>query len=124
MDRDFPYSWGMVPRPSVDSAKPPESSKVVAANLRKLMRAQGNEELSSNPKLGKKTGLGASAISRLVNGHNATLETVDRVAEAFGLAGWQLLIPNLDPTNPPVVQMSAKEADLYRKLKALMKETT
>lgn len=119
MDNVLAYSSAMADRPQMDKPALTPSAWVVSANLKKLMDV--TPELNSNPKLGKKTGLGASAVSRLLNGHNATLETVDRVAEAFGLPGWQLLIPNLDPGNLPVVQ-SAKEVELYRKLKQLVKE--
>jgi transcriptional regulator with XRE-family HTH domain len=108
----------MSDRPLLDKPDLTPSAWIVSANLKKLMGS--NEELGSNPKLGKKTGLGASAISRVLNGHNATLETVDRIGKAFGLPGWQLLIPDLDPGNLPVIQ-SAKEVELYRRLRELVK---
>jgi transcriptional regulator with XRE-family HTH domain len=97
------------------------SARTLAVNLRALMAA--TPELGSNPKLGAKTKLGVSAISRLVNGHNATIETLDRLAEAFQLQVWQLLMPGLDPKNLPVVQpVTQKERELYERFKEVAKE--
>ncbi len=98
----------------------PTSAVVLAQNVNALMAH--SPEFASNPTLGKKAGLAPSAISRLRNGHNATLETIDKVAAVFGLQSWHLLLPGLDVQNPPVVQISAKEAELYRKLRELVKE--
>lgn len=122
MDRVFPYACVVADTPDMDTDESSHSTEsVLAVNLKALMAA--HPELGSNPKLGKKTGLGASGISRLVNGHNASLKTVDALAEAFGLHAWQLLVPHLDPKNPPVVQpVSEKERALYERFKEVAKE--
>lgn len=41
------------------------------------------------------------------------------MGRAFDLHGWQMLIPELDPRNPPVVIMSVAERDFYRRLEEL-----
>lgn len=120
MDRVFPYPLWMGHRADLDEAVQ-GSARTLAVNLRALMSA--TPELGSNPKLGQKTGLGVSAISRIVNGHNATLETLDKLAKAFELEVWQLMLPGLDPKNHPVVQpVSAKERELYERFKEVAKE--
>jgi transcriptional regulator with XRE-family HTH domain len=126
MDRVFTYSPEMASRGSPDDEEKPVASptaQLLAENLKNLMKAY--PELGSNPKLGKKTGLGASGISRLVNGHNATIETLERISKAFGLEPWQLLVQGLDPKSQPTLQpLSKREAALYAKWKALARETT
>jgi transcriptional regulator with XRE-family HTH domain len=93
---------------------------VVAANVKALMHAKGNEHLNSNPKLGKKSGLGAGSISRVINGHNATLETLEALAKAFGLEPWQLLVEGWTPKNPPALQpISESEKRLYQQFREL-----
>jgi len=42
---------------------------------------------------------------------------LDKIAHKFDLAPWQLLVPGLDPDNPPALQpVSQKERALYDKL--------
>lgn len=120
MDRVFPYPLWMGPKAGIGEAVK-GGQRTLAENLRVLMAA--TPELGSNPKLGAKTKLGVSAISRLVNGHNATLDTLDKLADAFHIQVWQLLMPGLDPKNLPVVQpVSQKEQALYDRIKEAAKE--
>ena len=115
MDRVFPYSQLMGKRRDID-ADVSGSARALAENLRTLMDA--NPALNSNPKLGEKTGLGASAISRLVGGANTTMATVDTLAKVFHVEPWQLLVPGLDPKNLPVLQpLTEQERALYQRLK-------
>lgn len=90
---------------------------LVGANISRLM--QSRPKLNSNPKLGARSGIGIATISRIINGETAaTLDTLSRLAAAFDLAPWQLLVPNLDATNPQILQsISPKEADLYKRLR-------
>ena len=123
MDSLLPYSWSMARKSAEDEEKLPQtrSASVLAANIKALMAA--HPELGSNPKLGKKTGLGSSAVSRLINGHNGTIETLDRIADAFQIDTWSLLVPGLDPKHPPTLQpLSAREAELYRRWREVAKE--
>lgn len=45
------------------------------------------------------------------------VKLVHQVAERFNLQAWQLLVPNLDPSNPPVFAMTAAERQLYSKIR-------
>ena len=52
-----------------------------------------------------------------------TLDTAERLASAAGYPLWQLISSDFDPSNPPVLRsITAKEAALYERLKALAKE--
>jgi len=46
-----------------------------------------------------------------------TLRQIEDVAKLLGLQPWQLLVPGLDPTNPPVVTMTETERALYARLR-------
>lgn len=135
MDRVFPQTLGMP-----DSSKKHPSSVsqrhktaiVLGANVSALMVASAHKpgamslgtDLSSNPKLAKKTGLGTGTISRLRNGSvNANLETLDAIAKAFDVEPWQLLVPGMDPNNTPVLQTAGdSERELYRQFKTIAKQ--
>ena len=72
-------------------------------NLRFLMR----QEKLSEDALGKRAGLSQKAINNILNGKSApSIDTLDKIAVAFGLQGWHLIVPNL-PTellNSPSIE--------------------
>lgn len=107
--------------PADEESTATSMAKVLAANVTILMAAYP-EEFGSNPKLGKATGLGPSAISRLRAGHNATLKTLEALASAFDLSPWQLLVPITDHKNPPALKVpTASETAFYAKIDAAEK---
>lgn len=135
MDRVFPQTSSM----GDSTTKPPASASarhktaiVLGVNVSALMAAsaprpnapRGVADLSSNPKLAKKTKLGTGTISRLRNGSvNANLETLEAIAKAFDVEPWQLLVPVMDPNNPPVLQTAGdSERELYRQFKTIAKQ--
>jgi len=135
MDRVFPQTWLM--RESEQKAKAIESPRhktaiVLGVNVSALMAAsapkpdapKGGTDLSSNPKLAKKTKLGTGTISRLRNGSvNANLETLEAIAKAFDVEPWQLLVPMMDPNNAPVLQAAGdSERELYKQFKTIAKQ--
>lgn len=124
MDRGLPYPSVMARRaPQQDEEGVASSTaKVLGENLAALMAA--HPELNSNPKLAAKTRLGTGTISRLRNGMvDANLDTLERMATAFGVAPWQLLVPGIDPTNPPTLQpVSERERRFYERLRDVLKE--
>lgn len=68
----------------------------LADNVRRLMAAQG----WSHTELAKRAGISQRAVSYLINYKDAqdrhpTTGTIERIAEAFGLQVWQLMIPSL-----------------------------
>lgn len=96
---------------------------VLRRNLKALMdkaAKDGNAELSKQIRLGKKAGVGQATIGRILSpqGEDSGVETVAKLAKAFGLEGWQLMVPGMDPSNPPVLQpVSKEEQALYSRLR-------
>lgn len=112
---------------NVAMRKPKMSAWVLADNLRKIVREHpsvrawaGDQSILANKAL-------ARNVSRLIKdasqpgGHSPSLDLLDRIAEKCGnLQAWHLLLPGLDPKNPPVLTMTAVESDLYRRLKQVV----
>lgn len=91
-----------------------DAAKTVADNLRRIIAASG---LSSRG-WSLKHKLEPKMVQRITSAsHSSTLATLNAVADAAGLMTWQLLIPNLDPRNPPTVTITEAERNLYRALR-------
>ena len=75
-------------------------SRIVRAkNLNRLMDA--TLSLNSNTKMVKQSKLGLGTIGRVRNAEvDATIDTLDKLAECFGIEPWQLLAPP-DAVQPP-----------------------
>ena len=104
--------------------------EIVWNNALALMRHHwGRENLQRLGREARNVGclpIGASGASYMKSKKNIGLDKVDAVATVFGLSAWQLLIPNLDPSNVPVIMISEDERQLYDKLKrvhAVLKES-
>jgi transcriptional regulator with XRE-family HTH domain len=99
---------------------------VLRQNLKALMAkagAPGRPE--AQLALSSRSGVAQATIGRILEsgGENARIETVHKLAKAYGLEGWQLLVSGMDPANPPVLQpISKSERALYEKLKELSKD--
>lgn len=77
----------------------PSARKILAENIRTLVKLAG-----SQPALVKLTRVPQKTISRAVNDENAAnLDTLNDLARGMGIEPWQLLVPNLDLTDPPVI---------------------
>jgi transcriptional regulator with XRE-family HTH domain len=75
--------------------------------------------------LAAKSGASQATIGRILSdeGVDAGIETVDKIAKAYGLEGWQLMVAGMTPTNPPVLQpVSKEERAFYDKVKALYQD--
>lgn len=127
MDRVFPYPFWMSTKGDERERKQEASTasataKVLGKNLQTLMASQA--DLCSNPKLAKRTGLGTGTISRLRNGDvDANLDTLERLATAFHVQPWQLLVPNIEPASLPVLQsVNEQERRLYERIRDAVKE--
>jgi transcriptional regulator with XRE-family HTH domain len=95
--------------------------RILSGNLRTLMKA--SETLSTQRKLGLASGIDQRTVGRILNGeHSPQLKQIEAIAQAFDLMPWQLLIPNLDPKNPPVCETTVAEKELYSKLRDLAKQ--
>lgn len=94
----------------------------VRATLRQNLQAlmESGHGPRSQSALRKKSGVAQATIGRILSdkGENSGVETVERIAKAYDLEAWQLLIAGMDPKNPPVLQpISPVERALYERLK-------
>lgn len=92
-------------------------------NLKACMAMAGYPQ--SQPELAKKSGVGQNTISRILSkGENVRLETLSKIARAYDLDSWQLLVPGMDPRNPPVLQpVSNEERELWNRIKDAFRQT-
>lgn len=96
------------------------SKHVLAENIRSMI---GREGLSVRG-FALKHKLQQKMVDRIAKQeHAVSLDTLDDLAKAVGLFSWQLLIPGLDPSNPPHVAITESEVLLYKRLSELMKAT-
>lgn len=99
-----------------------DPNQTVAANLRALMLHAGmaNKGEPNQSELARASGADQRTVGRILSRNQSpTVEMLETIARAFGLRAWQLLIPDLDPANPPVVVMSEAERQFYRRLEEL-----
>ena len=95
------------------------SHGVLSTNLKMLMEA--SLDMRSQAALGKKCGIDQRTVGRILNEeHSPQLKQIEAIASAFGLSPWQILIPGLDPKNPPVCELTRVEKELYDKLRKLV----
>lgn len=50
------------------------------------------------------------------------LDSLDKLANAMGYEGWQLMQENFDPANRPARVLTAREADWYAKIEELYRQ--
>lgn len=68
--------------------------------------------------------VGKSTIYRMFNGEGPVgADTLELVARAFNLQAYHLLIPGLDPANPPVVLTSAREREFWEHVRNLNRDS-
>lgn len=92
-------------------------TRVLADNLRVLL-ASGTGPTSQLGLKGK-SGVAQGTIGRILTEQTAArIDTVERLAKAYSLTGWQLMVPGLDARNPPTLRaMSPEEQALYDRLR-------
>jgi plasmid maintenance system antidote protein VapI len=94
------------------------SKKILADNIKSLIAKEG---LTVNG-WSKQNKLSQKKIDRIVKEENAiSLDTLDEVAIALGLMSWQLLVVDLDLSNPPKIAVTETELKLYERLRVLIK---
>jgi transcriptional regulator with XRE-family HTH domain len=98
--------------------KPLSSGQVLSANLQRLMDEA--KPPITQMAVSKVSGIPQRTISRIKRGEvSPTLNSIDGLAKAFGLLPWQLLVPEMDPRNPPLLRAaSQEEKELYDRLLA------
>lgn len=92
----------------------PDVKEIVGANVRALLRAKDADFAAACKRLDMKS----TQLKRIMAGRHAiTMDTLQRLAEGYGVEPYQLLIPDLDPRNPQVLRaLSQAELNLYRAL--------
>jgi hypothetical protein len=95
-------------------------AEVLWDNVSAAMRLHwGKENLT---RLGKEAGIGPGGATRLKQQKTSVgLDVLARVAILFDLHPFHLLLPNLDPANPPVMPMTPQEQEFYATLKTAFK---
>lgn len=100
---------------------------VLAENLKALMAA--STDCKSMPALERATALrgnkvGKSTIDRAIKGEaNLTIDNLEVIAKVFGVDPWQLLVPGMQPKNPPVLRtIGAAEEAVYARMRELADE--
>ena len=98
------------------AARSTVSAKVLGVNLSELMKI--HDTLNSNPTVAKRTGMSASTIHRMRHGEvDATLRTLEKLAGAFGVRPWELLLPGFDAANrAPAKPLSDKVRKLLAEI--------
>jgi transcriptional regulator with XRE-family HTH domain len=93
-----------------------DSNATLWQNVRALMiKKHGRKNLQA---FAKHCGVGIATIQRIeAQKTSIGLAVIDKIAERFDLAAWQLLVPGFDADNPPTLQpVSAQERQLYDKI--------
>lgn len=92
--------------------------EVLAANVHALMQHQFIASSNKPMALAKKAQLSLSSVQRVLDQDTgASIDTVEAIAKAFGVSVYQLMVPNIDPTNPPVIAgVIEAEKALYQRL--------
>ena len=86
-------------------------------------RQTGRRERASVKGVAKLAGVGRFTIAGMRDGIRSTgIDVIQKVAEAFGIPAWALLMHNLDPANPPVKCVSKAEAVVSERLLAIVRE--
>lgn len=101
---------------------PSSLTRLFRDNLKRLMAA--HPDLSSQSALARACKVGQSSIGRIVNdAQSPTLDMVARIAEAFDLEPWQMLIDGLDPRNPPITKaIDERQQHLFARFRQAAEE--
>lgn len=99
-----------------------DTAATLWANVHALMLHHYKEANLS--RLSDECGFAQSTATRIKQGKVAPgLDKIDAIARRFNLAAWQLLVPGMDPKNPPTLQpVSATERALYEKIRSVAKD--
>lgn len=101
---------------------PNRARDIVAANLKALMDHQPDNPVGQ-AQLKRMSGVDQRYIGRILAAESSiTVDTLEKIAKAFDLQAWQLLVPGLDPGNPPVNHITDAERRLYERLRQTVME--
>jgi hypothetical protein len=95
------------------------SRAVIAANLRRLMDRQGRASVTEQDlaKMARRAGesLSQSTINRILNAKvSVGVDHLMILAALFDLEPWQMLVPDLDPDDPPVLASISRRLEEFQ----------
>jgi transcriptional regulator with XRE-family HTH domain len=100
--------------PGHDFCVPHDINKTVAQNLRRLREAAGGP---SQAEIASKAGCDQTSVGRVMRAEmSPTADMLAGLAKAFGVAPWQLLVPDLNPKDLPT-QFTESEKRAYAKFR-------
>lgn len=87
--------------------------QILAANARRLKEFHKTTEA----KIAAAGRVGTGSVNRVLSGQNVTFDVLSGIAKGLGMQAWQLLVPDLDPSNPPIVMArSDMKAEVARQV--------
>jgi transcriptional regulator with XRE-family HTH domain len=93
-----------------------DTKEVLWANLQALMRH--HFEKVNLSELSRRSKLGLATLDRIKKQETSVgVDTLERLADVFGLQAWHLLTPGLNPSNPPVIWLTQTEHTLYERMR-------
>lgn len=103
-------------------AAPTPLTRLFQANLRRLMDA--DPTLGSQPKVARAARIAQRSVGRILAAEQSpTLDTVYKLAQAFDLEPWQLLIEGLEPNNPPITkQTDERQREMFDRFRKAAEE--
>lgn len=100
------------------------SRRIVKENLGRLIAAKkAAEPLKTwrHDDIARRAGVGKGSIGRMVRGEAGTrVDTLDAVANVFGIPAWALLVPNLRADEEPVYTTAEKQQAMVAAVKLLV----
>lgn len=77
-----------------------EMREIVARNIQVLMTHYG---MTADAQLAQAAGIDQKTVWRMRRmDQSSNVDKLEAIAGVFGLKAWQLLIPNINPSHPPV----------------------
>lgn len=100
-------------------------SAIIHANVAKLRRLAGGGKKLGQRAFAELVGIGEGTIWRIDQMQGGTnVETLEAIAAKFDIQAWQLLIPDFDPKNPPMlVPVTPSERLLWEAVEAARRAT-
>ena len=96
-----------MPKATKSRKIPGFARNVVADNVKALMNHHYAGDANKPKRLAGASGVALATIQRVMKADNGpSVDTVEAIASAFGLACYQLLIPGIDPTAPDEIAAS------------------
>lgn len=91
--------------------------ETLAKNIGALMAS--HSDLATIKQLHARSGVPTGTLDRIRRGVvNAGVDHLDAIARAFDLEVWQLFVPDMDTSNPPMLaSVSERQQELWEKIR-------